>query len=217
MTRKIEAHAGEHISKAAQRAVDLVAGEPSVSFAFNEITLTVIRGMSAADVCAEYDRRSEERHAAYVASPKYKERQRQAEERERERVRKLDTALLEAPAAMTLKDAEAWEKWRANNTDGYGAACVRYAELWARTMEGMIAGGVTLADCAEEASHIADSEGFTGFMYGAAVSMLSTVWIHGEALRRWHNKETQLGDEGDRANATGGVLNPVLLSIGEKR
>jgi len=53
-------------------------------------------------------------------------------------------------------------------------------------------------------------------MYGCAVVILSKCWEHGEALRRWHNKDTQIGDEGDRANESGGVLNPALLSIGPK-
>lgn len=32
-------------------------------------------------------------------------------------------------------------------------------------------------------------------------------------LRRWHNKDIQLGTEGDAANESGGVLNPALLHI----
>ena len=55
----------------------------------------------------------------------------------------------------------------------------------------------TVACCAKEASHLADSEGITGFMYGCAVSMLAQCWKHGEELRRWHNKDTQIGTEGD--------------------
>ena len=50
-------------------------------------------------------------------------------------------------------------------------------------------------------------------MYGAAVSTLVAVWEHGEALRRWHNLKTQIGNEGERANASGGVLNPALLTV----
>ncbi len=115
---------------------------------------------------------------------------------------------------MTLKDDLGWAKACENNTDGYGAAVMRYAEMWARTMEGMMAAGATLRDCAKEASHLADSEGITGFMYGCAVGTLSAVWVHGEELRRWHNKDTQIGTEGDRANESGAVLNPALLSIG---
>jgi hypothetical protein len=62
---------------------------------------------------------------------------------------------------------------------------------------------------------IHDNDGITGFMYGCAVSILSKVWIHGEQLRRWHNLKTQLRDEGEKANQTGGVLNPALLCIGK--
>jgi hypothetical protein len=36
----------------------------------------------------------------------------------------------------------------------------------------------------------------------------------GEELRRWHNKDVQIGDEGEKANETpGAVLNPALLTI----
>jgi len=40
------------------------------------------------------------------------------------------------------------------------------------------------------------------------------VWAHGEALRLWHNLKYQLRDEGEKANETGGVLNPALLNLG---
>ncbi|MDA8315367.1 MAG: hypothetical protein M0010_09365 [Actinomycetota bacterium] len=46
---------------------------------------------------------------------------------------------------------------------------------------------------------------------GAAVSVLASCWVHGEELRRWHNLDTQIGTEGEKANASGGVLNPALL------
>lgn len=212
----IETLPGDHIATVAQKAVDLVSrGKPHVVFAFNEITLMVTPGMSAGDVVAEYNRRSEERHAAYVASPEYKLCQQRAEQREQQRVDQLSALLTSAPEHMTLRDAEGWATACAANTDGYSGAVMTYAERWARLMEAMIAKGATVAGCAKEASHLADSEGITGFMYGCAVSTLAAVWIHGEDLRRWHNKDTQIGDEGDRANETGGVLNPALLSVGK--
>ena len=73
--------------------------------------------------------------------------------------------------------------------------------------------GRTLRDAAESASYEADIDGITGFMYGAAVSILSQCWKHGEELRRWHNLSTQIKDEGEKANDSGGVLNPAVLSI----
>lgn len=117
---------------------------------------------------------------------------------------------------MNLKDAEGWAKCKAVNDDPYGGRVVSYAEDWANFMERDMAKGLTIEDCAKATSHEADTDGITGFMYGAAVSILSEVWAHGEALRRWHNLDCQLGKEGERANESGGVLNPALMNIGEK-
>ena len=74
---------------------------------------------------------------------------------------------------------------------------------------------VALWLAAEAMSTLADHKyGITGFQYGWAVAQLAHHWTHGEALRRWHNRATQIGTEGDKANETGGTLNPALLSIG---
>jgi hypothetical protein len=43
--------------------------------------------------------------------------------------------------------------------------------------------------------------------------VLASCWEHGEELRRWHNLKTQIRDEGEKANESGGVLNPALLNI----
>jgi hypothetical protein len=78
-----------------------------------------------------------------------------------------------------------------------------------------LAEGYKLEAIADECSNKADIPcGITGFMYGCAVSSLVNCWKHGEELRVWHNKKHQLKDEGDKANASGGVLNPALLCIG---
>jgi hypothetical protein len=134
---------------------------------------------------------------------------------------------------MTFKDDETkvnWGKGLAKNQDPYGNAVYRYASEWATRMENAFKteyGGTPIKAAvdlntaaltewivknADKYSHEADDEGITGFMYGAAVSVLAGCWVAGEALRRWHNKEVQLHDEGDRANETGGVLNPALLT-----
>lgn len=115
---------------------------------------------------------------------------------------------------MQVKDQAIYDDWEANNSDAYGACGFRYLEAWANLMEPRIAAGEKLQDIAEATSHEADTEGITGFMYGCAVSVLAQCWIHGEDLRRWHNKETQLGTEGDCANENGTTLNPALLYIG---
>lgn len=110
-------------------------------------------------------------------------------------------------------DTEKWQQCKDVNKDPYSARCVSYAEEWARAMQAKIREGQTVAKCAEPMSRLADYDGITGFMYGAAVSMLAQYWKHGEELRRWHNKDTQIGTEGDAANESGGVLNPALLTI----
>jgi hypothetical protein len=116
---------------------------------------------------------------------------------------------------MQLKDAEGWRKANEANppSEPYGHRVMIYAEDWANFMERDMAAGQTLEACAARTSQEADTDGITGFMYGCAVSTLAAVWKHGEALRRWHNLKTQIGTEGERANASGGVLNPALLNI----
>ena len=121
---------------------------------------------------------------------------------------------------MKIRDAETWQKCKDNNTDPYGGACVSFAEQWADEMEKrMEYTGATVAEVAKAASRDVDRRdgfGITGFMYGCAVQMLAGCWEHGEALRRWHNLDTQLGNEGERANERGTVLNPAVLSVGAK-
>lgn len=104
--------------------------------------------------------------------------------------------------------------WKSKNTDPYGARCFSYAEDWANLMEARMEKGEKIAQCAEQTSHEADTDGITGFMYGVAVAVLSNHWQHGEALRLWHNLHTQIGHEGEEANEGTGVLNPALLRIG---
>ena len=115
---------------------------------------------------------------------------------------------------ILVEKKKAYDEWREKNSDPYGRRCFTYAEEWADLIEKRIALGETLESCAEKTSHEADTDGITGFMHGAAVSILSEAWVHGEALRRWHNLKTQIRDEGEKANREGGVLNPAILTIG---
>ena len=121
---------------------------------------------------------------------------------------------LATTAPIELRDEPLWRNQVEINHDGYGKAVVDYAERWARLMQAHLAAGRALVDVAAEDSHTADVDGITGFQYGCAVQILAQCWAHGEELRRWHNKETQVGDEGDRANDSGGVLNPAVMMVG---
>lgn len=114
---------------------------------------------------------------------------------------------------MQVGNQANWDNWRKNNTAGYGRAIMAYAERWANLVEEGMASGMPLEKIAKKASHDADTEGITGFMYGTAVQVLATSWAHGEDLRRWHNLDTQIHNEGEEANKSGRVLNPALLNI----
>ena len=207
--------AGENVSKTAKRMVAMAKKTKGPVIAkFNDIALTAKPGNNPDAIVQYYQTESNRRHEKYVNSPEYKKRQREAQEAQRRQDLMLKGALAAAPKKMTLRDEEGWKKAVAANTDGYGGGVMSFAERWARLMEGRMANGDTLEACAEEASSLADNEGITGFMYGCAVSILSQVWVHGEQLRRWHNLKTQIGHEGEKANKSGGVLNPALLSLG---
>lgn len=107
-----------------------------------------------------------------------------------------------------------YERGLANNTDASGRRIYLFAADWAALMEAAIAAGKSIADVAEETGLAANKAyRVTGFQYGEAVSILSQCWEHGEELRRWHNLDTQVGTEGERANESGGVLNPALATV----
>jgi hypothetical protein len=104
-----------------------------------------------------------------------------------------------------------YKDWYEKNSDPYGRACFTYAERWAGMMEEKIEASEedemkVIVDNAKQLSYEADKEGITGFMYGAAVSILSQCWEYGEFLRKWHNKEYEY--DGD------GVVNPAVITVG---
>ena len=117
---------------------------------------------------------------------------------------------------MKTTNQKQYDDWKAKNTDAYGSGIFHYAEAWANLMEERIDSGEDIADMAKETSHISDTEGITGFMYGAAVVILAKCWVYGEQLRRWHNLDVQIQHEGEEANKEGTVLNPAILNIGPK-
>ena len=206
---------GDDITSASGELLALAtaSGLPT-TMQFNDQIVTAHPGMTASEVADTYHVESERRYAAYIASPEFAERMAAAEIAEQKRQVETAAALVGCPDKMSLRDPEGWAKSVAANTDGYGACGLRFAERWACMMEGAMAKGESLIICAKRLSRLADSEGITGFMYGCAVSVLAQVWTHGDALRRWHNLDTQIGKEGEHANETGGTLNPALLSLG---
>lgn len=55
--------------------------------------------------------------------------------------------------------------------------------------------------------------GITGFMAGAVATMVSQCHSRGEEFRRAWNSEVQIGNEGDKVNDNGGVLNPAIITV----
>ena len=112
---------------------------------------------------------------------------------------------------MSIIDQAKWDSWVEANQDPYGKCCVDVAR---RVMEILDEGNefdthkiITQAD-----DDIEDG-GITGFMAGAVASMVSQCHSRGEEFRRAWNIDNQIGNEGDKANAGSGVLNPALLNI----
>lgn len=233
-----EATPGGHINGAIQEARTIASEQGSpLTFNFNGVTLTVAgdsnpdliyrdwdRALNGyidkavgpypspelteeeeandARIKAENDARAAEQHAVYEA-------------RQRDKEAALQTRL-ESVGPMELSDPAGWETFVNANTDPYGHGVVVYAERWARLMQAEMALGKPLHECAEDASDESDIEGITGFMYGCAVGILAKVWKYGEELRRWHNLKYQIGTEGEKANDSGGVLNPALLIVQDR-
>ena len=209
-----EPRPGQRIADAVATLVQMAreSGQPA-RMKFNDIDLLAMPDADPSALVQAYSAECDRRHEAYMASPEYQESERTRLAAEEARKAARDDALTRAPESPTWRSPEQWQKWVDANTDSYGGACIAYAERWARLMEGEIRAGVALEECAERMSRLADNEGITGFMYGSAVSMLAQCWEHGEALRRWHNLKTQIGNEGERANEAGGTLNPALLTV----
>lgn len=100
-----------------------------------------------------------------------------------------------------------------NSKDGYSKGVVDYAKRWADAMEAEIAAGKSLFDVAEPTSFSSDTDGITGYMYGAAVGALRHFWIHGEDLGKWHNRQYLPKGEADAAAAEGKTVNPAVITI----
>lgn len=106
---------------------------------------------------------------------------------------------------------EEYRKYVEANQDPYGGEVVKFGERWADLMEKAMDEPPSLKyvdkSIEEVTSHEADTEGITGFMYGAAAAALSHFWIHGDQFKRWHNAKQ--GGTGDEES----VINPAIITI----
>jgi len=112
---------------------------------------------------------------------------------------------------MKLKDEKSWKEWEANNTDNYGKACVDVAR---RVMEILDEGNdFDTYKIICQADKETGTGGITGFMAVCVAKMVSLCHERGEEFRRKWNCDNAIGGEGNKANESGGVINPAILTI----
>ena len=117
--------------------------------------------------------------------------------------------MLKESERISLKpglDAE-WEKAVENNRDPYGYGVVEATILVCKALDDPN----TTPQVAERSCY---GMGITGFMAGCMAQWVSHFHPRGEEFRRWWNTRNEIGDEGKRANESGGVLNPAILNLG---
>ena len=191
-----------------------------IKFEFNGVTLTVTKENADAESIYEEWNAGMEANAekyrlereAYMKTPEYRAKRAKALKLQtrRETVKKEVLAIDES-SELEFKDDEAkakWEHWvEINSNDGYSLGVVTYARRWAKYMQHLMTKhNKAIYQIADEASHVTDIEGITGFMYGCAVAILSECWKYGEELRRWNNKKYRQED-------CDGVVNPAVLTV----
>ena len=183
--------AGERIEDCLTIMVDMAALYHQVTATFNGTALIAKRGDDPKQLCAAVLELWRIRSEAYRASDEYKREQKRAARARRQRELTLQRALLVCPETISLSDPEAFERYKASSqNDPYRAGIFRYANWWARLLEGRLSAGGTIRDSARESSEIADIEGMSGHSYHCAVVLLSECWLYGGGLRRWHNRVT---------------------------
>lgn len=124
---------------------------------------------------AEVDERNAEEAAA----------QRESANKREDAKRQVVSRMLDLVGPLEVTDQSEWDRiTEVNSKDFYSARCVSYAVDWGRLMQFQIADGQTVAQCQEKCSHLADVDGITGFMHGAAKQMLCRLWKHGAELAK---------------------------------
>jgi hypothetical protein len=115
---------------------------------------------------------------------------------------------------MPITKVTDWNKWVEANQDPYGKCCVDVARHAMDILDerGEVGDPHQLI-CDAEKRLPETEQGITGFMAGAAAQMISNCHSQGDEFRRAWNLKYQIHDEGERANESGGILNPALMTI----
>lgn len=116
---------------------------------------------------------------------------------------------------MPITNEKAWDNWVKSNTDPYGKTCVDVARQVMVILDAE-PGDFDAYTLVTRADNEIKAGGITGFMAGAVATMVSSCHSRGEEFRRKWNVANQIQDEGEKANKSGGVLNPALINIRTK-
>ncbi len=224
-TFKLESTPGEHIDACIKKAINVAKDKNMVvEFDFNGITILCDKDTFAScisrdygnahlmewktigpDSPIEYDAELRVEIAQKKLDYEVKRLEQEKEFRRKDEQERDDFNELVKGVEVEFVNLDEYQKGKDKNTDPYGGAVYEYAEGWAKLMQIEISKGKKVSDIAEETSFKLGFIGISGFMYGAAVSILSNFWKYGEELREWHN--TQYNHSGK------GVVNPALMTV----
>jgi len=227
---KLETGGGDTYSKVAEKAKQMARETLTVEFEFNGVTNLVTKNTNLDWLWRDYsnswvmgwktvgpncvENYSPEVQKEYDEKKAAQDKKEEAHRKEIEAKDKIEQDACEAKIAGVALEIipEKSDEYKAyvekNSKDGYSRGVIDYAENWAKLMQIEISKGKTVQEVAEGTQNGLGYLGITGFMYGCAVNGLAHFWKHGEALRKWHNKE--YGHEGE------GVVNPAVLTLSTK-
>jgi hypothetical protein len=218
---------GDTYSEVAEKAKQIARETLTTEFEFNGVTNLVTKNTNldwlwrdycnawlmgwttvGPDCVENYSDEVQKEYDTKKAAQEAKDEQRRLEIEAQDKAEKeaFEAKVTGVEFEVIPEKADEYKTYAANNSkDGYSKAVIEYGENWAKLMQVELAAGKSIIDIADETQKGLGYLGITGFQYGCAVKGLSHFWKHGEALRKWHNKE--YGHEGE------GVVNPAVLTL----
>lgn len=217
---KAEAIAGDHIKeflKTISRCFspyNNMYGVKGVEISFNEFSMTVYE-WNVNHIYEMYETSCDMTHELwekeweeYIHSPEYIRKRAKSLKKEcRHKVVLEKIRKFQKNGEFSVKETEIWETCkRVNSKDAYSKAVIRYTIIWTQYMEYLIQKyGMKISEIWDRCSNLADVDGVTGFMYGAAASIISRVWQYGEEFRKYYNSKWNYSGPG--------TVNPAVLTI----
>jgi|GEM_PF-853326 hypothetical protein len=219
---KVEAIAGDHIKdfvKTISRCFipyNNMYGIKGIEVSFNEFSMMVYE-WNVNHIYEMYERCCgmthelwEKEWEEYIHSPEYIRKRAKSLKKEcrhkvvLEKIRKFQKSGEFPVKEIAMTD---WENCkRLNSGESYSRAIIRYTILWVQYMEYLTKKyGMEMSEIWDRCSDLANVDGVTGFMYGAAASIISRVWQSGEEFRKCYNSKWNYSGAG--------TVNPAMLAV----